>query len=122
MNWRSGIRMNKYSIIIEPLAEEDIIRNVEYIAYDKRSQQTALELGKGFRKQIASLALNPARHAYDDDEKLAQLQIRKHYYKNYKIYYFVDEREKKIYILRVLHMLVDSKAILLRMMNNQIDQ
>ena len=36
VNWRKDIRMYKYRIIIEPLAEEDIIRNAEYIAYDKR--------------------------------------------------------------------------------------
>ena len=36
VNWRKDIRMYKYRIIIEPLAEEDIIRNAEYIACDKR--------------------------------------------------------------------------------------
>lgn len=36
VNWRKDIRMYKYCIIIKPLAEEDIIRNAEYIACDKR--------------------------------------------------------------------------------------
>ncbi len=111
--------MHKYRILVEPLAEEDIIRNVEYIAYDKKSPQTARNLLKGFRREIASLALDPQRHMFDEDEELAKLEIRKHYYKNYKIFYFVEEEERTVYILRVLHMLVDSKALLLHIVRDR---
>lgn len=118
MNWRNGIRMHKYKIIVEPLAEEDIIRNTDYIAFDKKSPETARKLIRDMRKQIARLETYPQRHEFDEDEELSVLQVRKHYYKNYKIFYTVDEKENKVYILRVLHMLVDSRALLLRMLKD----
>ncbi len=49
-----------------------------------------------------------------EDEELAKYGIRKTYYKNYKIYFLIDEPEKTVYILRVFHMLVDSREKLLR--------
>jgi plasmid stabilization system protein ParE len=48
----------------------------------------------------------------DEDETLAGLGVRKDYYRNYKIYYVIDA--DTIYIVRILHMLVDSKAWLYR--------
>ena len=106
--------MYKYHVETLPLAEEDIIRNTDYIAFDKKSPDTALALARGFRKEIANLANSPQRHECDEDEELANYGVRKHYYKNFKIYYLIDEQESVVYILRVLHMLVDSKALLLR--------
>jgi len=34
------------------MAEEDILRNTDYIAYDKKSPDTALQLSRGFCKGI----------------------------------------------------------------------
>ena len=106
--------MHKYRIIILPLAEEDIVQNTNYIAYAKKAPDTGLQFIKGFREVIDSLNVNPMRHALDEDEQLAMLGVRKHYYKNYKIYYLVSEANKTVYILGVLHMSVDSKAVLLK--------
>lgn len=44
----------------------------------------------------------------DEDELLAGLGVRSDYYHNYMIYYVIEEAA--IYIVRILHMLVDSKA------------
>lgn len=110
--------MYKYRVIIEPLAEDDIVRNVEYIAYEKKSPDAARNLLKGLRKEIRSLSINPQRHMFDEDEDLAKKEVRKHYYKNYKIFYLVDEEKKVVYILRVLHMLVDSRVLLFGMIKD----
>ena len=106
--------MHKYKIIVLPLAEKDISQNTDYIAFNKKSPDIALRLVDGFRKTIDSLNTNPNRHELDEDEQLAVYGVRKHYYKNYKIYYKVSEVNKIVYILGVLHMLVDSKSVLLR--------
>ena len=45
-------------------------------------------------------------------EFLAEIGVRKDYYRNYKIYYVV--REDIVYVIRILHMLVDSKAWMYR--------
>ena len=47
-------------------------------------------------------------------QQLAEYGIRKTYYKNYKIYFLIVERERIVYILRIFHMLVDSKEKILR--------
>ncbi|MCM1201978.1 MAG: type II toxin-antitoxin system RelE/ParE family toxin [Bacteroides fragilis] len=67
-----------------------------------------------FKKVINSLRLFPQSHELDEDEELATYGIRKTYYKNYKIYFLIDERDQTVYILRVFHMLVDSKEKILR--------
>ena len=60
-------------------------------------------------------AYRPKQHELDEDEELAVREIRKCYYKNYKIYFFIDERVRTVYVLRVLHMLVNAKPLLLDM-------
>lgn len=109
--------MHKYQIIILPMAEEDIVRHTDYIAYDKKSPETALNLSRGIRKAISKLDHNPDRHELDEDEELAEYGIRKLYYKNYKIYYLVSELERIVYILGVLHMRVDSRPIIFSRVN-----
>ncbi|WP_330612203.1 type II toxin-antitoxin system Phd/YefM family antitoxin [Faecalicatena contorta] len=73
--------MHKCRIIMLPMAEEDIARNTDYIAYDKKSPETVLHLLWGFRDVISKLDQNPDRHELDEDRDLALYGIRKHYYK-----------------------------------------
>ena len=82
--------MPKYEVIILPLAEDDIVRNTDYIYYDKKSPNTARMLLSGFRKAVGELAFMPEMHE-------------------------LDEEKGKVFVLRVLHMLVDSKALLFNM-------
>lgn len=102
-----------YKVVMLPLAEEDIMNNTDYIAFEKKAAETALELAMGFRNTIAKLEFMPKQHELDEDKELADREIRKCYYKNYKIYFYIDERTSTVYILRVLHMLVNAKPLLL---------
>lgn len=115
MNWSKGIPMLTYKVITLPLAEEDIADQTDYIAFELKSPETALNMVRGFRKTINNLSIFPQSHELDEDEELAKYGIRKTYYKNYKIYFLIDEREQIVYILRVFHMLVDSRAKILKM-------
>lgn len=107
--------MPEYDVIILPLAEKDIVNNTDYIFYEKKAPETALRLLKGFRSTIAKLDFMPEQHELDEDEELAAMEIRKCYYKNYKIFFYIEKDEKKVFVLRVLHMLVDAKPLLLNM-------
>ena len=107
--------MRMYKVLILPLAEEDIMNNTDYIAFEKKAPETALELAMGFRNTIVKIEFMPKQHELDEDEELAAREIRKCYYKNYKIYFFIDERSSTVYVLRVLHMLVNAKPLLLNM-------
>lgn len=106
--------MKKYKVIILPLAEEDITEQTDYIAFELKSPETAMNMARGFRKVISSLCLFPQSHELDEDDELAAYGIRKTYYKNYKIYFLIDEKERNVYILRVFHMLADSREKLLK--------
>ena len=56
--------MRMYEVMILPLAEEDIINNTDYIAFEKKAPETALELAMGFRNSIAKLEFMPRPHSY----------------------------------------------------------
>lgn len=104
-----------YNVIILPLAEHDIAKNTDYIFYEKQAPETAVKLLAGFRNTISKLEQFPESHELDEDEDLAAMQIRKCYYKNYKIYFHVNKENQAVYVLRVLHMLVDAKPLLLNL-------
>ena len=100
--------MKHYQIEITELAEQDLENAGNYIAYELKNPTAAINTVKGIRTQINSLSSFPQRNELDEDEMLAKLGVRNDYYKNYKIYYIIDA--DTIYIIRILHMLVDSKA------------
>ena len=104
-DWRRNTEMRRYQIRITELAEEDIENAGDYIAHKLKNPS-------GIRAKINSLADFPERNELDEDELLAGLGVRKDYYRNYKIYYVIEK--DTIYIVRILHMLVDSKAWLYR--------
>lgn len=104
--------MMQYRIEITNLAEEDLENTGDYIAYELKNPTAAVNTVNGIREQINSLANFPERNELDEDEVLAELGVRKDYYRNYKIYYIIDK--DTIYIVRIFHMLVDSRAWLYR--------
>ena len=111
-DWRRNTGMRQYQIRITELAEEDLENAGDYIAYDLKNPSAAENTVSGIRTKINALVNFPERNELDEDELLAGLGVRKDYYRNYKIYYVIEE--DVIYIVRILHMLVDSKAWLYR--------
>ena len=104
--------MQKYKIKISDLAEQDLEFAADYIAFELKNPSAAVNTVRGIRKQINKLQNFPERNELDDDSELANLGVRMDYYKNYKIYYVVED--SVVIIVRILHMLVDSKAWLYR--------
>ena len=104
--------MQQYKIKITDLAEQALENLGDYIAYQLKNPSAAVNTVKGIRKQINSLRTFPERNELDDDPMLASIGVRMDYYKNYKIYYIVES--DVIYIVRIFHMLVDSRTWLYR--------
>lgn len=104
--------MNQYRIEITDLAEEDLENAVDYIFFVLKNSIAAENTVKGIRKQINSLVNFPERNELDEDKLLAEIGVRSDYYRNYKIYYIISD--DTIYIIRILHMLVDSREWLYR--------
>lgn len=114
-SWKADIKMPMYDEIILPLAEEDTVNNTDYIAFEKKASETALRLSMGLRNTIAKLEFMPEQHELDEDEELAACDIHKCYYKNYKIFFYIDKETTTAYVLWVLHMLVNAKPLLIKM-------
>ena len=104
--------MQRYKIEITDLAERDLEDAADYIAFRLKNPSAAVNTVRGIRKQINMLEEFPERNELDEDPMLAKLGVRMDYYKNYKIYYIV--KNDVIFVVRVLHMLVDSRAWLYR--------
>ncbi len=51
--------MQMYKVMMLPMPEEDIMNNTDYIAFEKKAPETALELAMGFRDTIARLEFMP---------------------------------------------------------------
>lgn len=78
----------------------------DHIAFELKNPSAAINTVKGIRAQINSLSDFPERNELDEDEILAELGVRMDYYKKYKIYYVINANT--VYIVRILHMLVDN--------------
>lgn len=107
-DWRISIELKQYRIEITELAESDMERAADYIAYELKNVIAAKNILRGIRRQINSLADFPQRYELDDDELLASVGIRSVCFKNYKIYYIISEW--KVYIVRIIHILMDSRT------------
>ena len=104
-DWRRNTEMGQYQIRITELAEEDLENAGDYIAYELKNPSAAENTVNGIRAKINSLVNFLERNELDEEDLLAELGVRKDYY--------VIE-ENTIYIVRILHMLVDSRAWLYR--------
>ena len=109
-DWRKNIEMQQYKIRISELAEQDLENAGDYIAFELLNPIAAENMVKGIREQINKLEVFPASYELDDDRILAEVGVHKTYYKEYKIFYTIDDNVKEVFIVRILHMLVDSRA------------
>ena len=100
--------MRQYGIKITALAEQDLECISDYIAYKLRNPDAAVNTVRGIRNKINSLQNFPYRNDFDSDSFLSDVGVRIDYYRNYKIYYVIDDREYIVYIIRILHTLEDS--------------
>ena len=78
--------MQMYKVMMLPMAEEDIMNNTDYIAFEKKASETALELAMGFRNTIAKLEFMPKQHELDEDEELHLLMVDNHIPAGAKLY------------------------------------
>ena len=102
--------MQRYKIKMNELAEEDLENTGDYIAYVLLNPTAAENTVKGIREQINKLQYFPESHELDEDSTLAQLGVHKMYFKEYKIFFIIDHDMHTVYVIRILHMLVDSKT------------
>lgn len=100
--------MQFYKIEITREAQYDLDDAIDYIIYTLKQPNIALQCAEGIFKKINTLRIYPERYAVENDIKIKNVlgtELRKIIYKNYKIYYTIDENKKEVYILRIMHAL-----------------
>ena len=102
--------MHQYKIRMSDLAEEDLENAGDYIAFVLLNPIAAEDTVKGIRTRIRELQYFPERHELDEDSVLAELGIRRFYFKEYKIFYKIEHKVHTVFIVRILHMRMNSRA------------
>ena len=105
--------VKSYNIILTGRAREDLIDIGDYITYTLCEPEIALNFIKNIRKEIQTLSEFPERQPYIEDEVLATQGIRCLPYKNYYIFYEVEQTAQRVIILRIGYNRRNWKDILL---------
>ena len=95
--------MERYNVIITPDAAVDLSQLNSYIAYTLQVPETALKYIRGLRQEIEKLDSFPGAVAPVPDEPWHSRGIRRIIYKNFYIYYRIDENAKCVYVLNVIY-------------------
>lgn len=95
--------MEKYNVIIEYPATEDLNDILSYITYNLKEPAIAKRIYASIKVKVKTLELMPNRHPVIQEDKYRKLDIRKMPVENYTAFYTVDESTKTVHILRILY-------------------
>ena len=105
--------MDKYQIMITPTAKDDLIDIGDYISFILLEPETSEKFIKGLRRSISQLQYFPNKFPIIQDYRLKYRKIHYMPYKNYYVFYQVDDEKKRVVLLRVGHKNRNWKYILL---------
>ena len=107
--------MEQYEVKITEPAQRQLQEIVRYIAGDLQEKRTALRMLDTLEKEILSLSTLPNRVALTEEEPWHSAEIRKMPVKNYLVYFWVDEEQKKVQITAAVYGRRDQRAALQNM-------
>lgn len=107
--------MDEYVVKLTRQAQRQIRENAHYIAFSLQAPDTALHLIDTIDKEIESLSRFPNSIALTEDEPWHSLGIHKLPFKNYLIYFWVDEPAKKVQVTAIVYGKRDQKKALSQM-------
>ncbi len=100
-------------VFTEP-AEYDLLDIEYYIFVDLNNPQASERIIDGILDAAESLEDFPENHPLLDDELLCRMGLRMTRFDNYNIFYYYNEQQDIVYIIRVLYNKADWKNILKR--------
>ena len=100
-------------VFTEP-AEYDLLDIEYYIFVDLNNPQASERIIDGILDAAESLEDFPEDHPLLDDELLCRMGLRMTRFDNYNIFYYYNEQQDIVYIIRVLYNKADWKNILKR--------
>lgn len=107
--------MEEYSVKITRQAEAQMADIFRYIAFTLRERGTALRILDSLEAEIASLSSFPRRAALTDEEPWHSLGVHKLSVKNYLIYFWIDEKARKVQVTAVIHSRMNQREQLSKM-------
>ena len=107
--------MEQYEVKITEPAQRQLQEIVRYIAEDLQEKRTAIRILDTLEKEILSLSTLPNRVALTEEEPWHSAGIRKLSVKNYLVYFWVDEEQKKVQITAVVYGRRDQRTALQNM-------
>lgn len=93
----------EYAPKITPQAMADIADACRYIAFELENPQAAIDVANGIYEVIYGLDVMPYRNPIWPREPWRSRKVRWTGYKNYNIFYSVDEGAATINVLRVFY-------------------
>ena len=101
--------MGKYKIVFSTEAKKDIDEIIKYLRNSFGSLEFARRYCNELLLAIKSLELFPNRFEMVKMKYIKRDDIRKMLYRNYLIFYHIDENGKNVIVLRIRHGLTDWK-------------
>ena len=94
---------NKYKIIIEKYAQEDLENIYNYIKDDLVNTDAAVKLLNKFIDKFETISMFPDSSPLLDNEYISNKNIRKLLVDKYIAFYEVDHSNKEVKIIRILY-------------------
>ena len=102
------------NVVFTVPAEYDLLDIEYYIYVELNSPQAYERIVDGILGAAEKLEDFPEDHPFLDDELLRRLGLRMTRFDNYNIFYYYNEQQDIVYIIRVLYNKADWKNILKR--------
>lgn len=93
-------------------AEYDLVDIEHYIHVDLGNPQAAVRIIDGIVSRIEKMQTFPKENPLVNDELLQSVGLRITWFDNYNIFYYFDESEDIVYVIRILYNKADWKNIL----------
>ncbi len=93
----------EYILQLTPQAKADIADACHYIAFELENHQAAIDLANGIYDVIFALDVMPNRNPVWPREPWRSRSVRWTGYKNYNIFYAVDDESATVNVLRVFY-------------------
>lgn len=101
-----------YSLEFLPIAKNDIDNIIFYISHNLNNISAARKISKSFINVINNITYFPYGIPVYKNNKNLKYEYRCAKVKNYLIFYTINEKEKKITIVRVLYRKMNISSIL----------
>lgn len=93
--------MHRYQIMITPKVRDDLIDIGDYISFILLESETSVNFIKGLRRSISQLQYFPNKFPEIQEYILEHHNIHYMPHKNYFVFYQIDDKKKRVLILRV---------------------